>query len=131
MATVAAGLELYRRELLKGTTEILILSMLAEDLKYGYQLVKEMDNRSSGYFQLKEGTLYPALHWMERDGYVESMWTESPNHQSRRYYRITGAGLDRLRSMIHEWDVFAEAFNIIASPIRSLNGIRNGKKPAA
>ena len=86
MATTAADLELYRRELLKGTTKTLILSMLAEYVKYGYQLVKEMDSRSNGYFLLKEGTLYPALHRMERDGYVESMWMDSPNHQSRRYY---------------------------------------------
>jgi PadR family transcriptional regulator PadR len=131
MATTAAGLELYRRELLKGTTETLILSMLAEDVKYGYQLVKEMDSRSNGYFHLKEGTLYPALHRMERDGYVESMWMDSPNHQSRRYYLVTPADLDRLRSMVLEWDAFCEAFNVIASPIRSMKGNRNGNGSAA
>ena len=49
--------ELYRRELLKGSTETLLLSLLATEAMYGYQLVKEMDNRSSGYFRLKEGTL--------------------------------------------------------------------------
>ena len=126
MNTGTTGLEPYRRELLKGNTEILILSMLAEDLKYGYQLVREMTSRSSGYFHLKQGTLYPALHRMERDGYVESMWIASPSHQTRRYYRITARGLERLRSMIREWDIFAEAFDTVARPIRSLN--RSGNK---
>ena len=90
MNTATTGLEPYRRELLKGNTEILILSMLAEDLKYGYQLVREMTSRSSGYFHLKQGTLYPALHRMERHGYVESMWIASPSHQTRRYYGSRG-----------------------------------------
>ena len=61
---------MYRKELLKGSTETLILSLLTEESMYGYQLVKEMEFRSSGYFQLKEGTLYPALHRLERDGLV-------------------------------------------------------------
>ena len=50
-------LEMYRRELLKGSTETLLLSLLAAEPMYGYQLVKEMDTRSSGYFRFKEGTL--------------------------------------------------------------------------
>ena len=119
MATLAA-VELDRRELLKGTTEILVLSLLAEDLMYGYQLVKEMDRRSDGYFHLKEGTLYPALHRMERDGLVEGRWMDSPNHQSRRYYSITPTGRERLSSVIREWDIFFQAFNLIADPIRSI-----------
>jgi hypothetical protein len=61
-------LELYKRELLKGSTETLILFLVSEVPIYGYQLVKEMEIRSSGYFHLKEGTLYPALHRLERDG---------------------------------------------------------------
>ena len=63
--------ELYRRELLKGSTDTLLLSLLAEESMYGYKLVKEMDKRSSGYFQFKEGTLYPALHRLERDGMIQ------------------------------------------------------------
>ena len=70
--------ELYRRELLKGSTETLLLSLLATEPMYGYQLVKEMDNRSSGYFRFKEGTLYPALHRLERDEMVEGKWQDSP-----------------------------------------------------
>ncbi len=120
MTTLAVNLELYRRELLKGSTETLILALLAEEPMYGYQLVREMDGRSSGYFRLKEGTLYPALHRLERDGLVEGRWEQSLNGQSRKYYHVMPAGRDRLGSMLDEWDLFTNAVNLIAQPVHSL-----------
>ena len=89
---------------------------------YGYQLVREMEHRSSGYFRLKEGTLYPALHRIERDGLVESAWEGSSNGHSRRYYNITAVGRERLDSMLREWDTFSAAVNLIARPVSTLAG---------
>jgi PadR family transcriptional regulator PadR len=106
--------ELYRRELLKGSTETLLLSLLACESMYGYQLVKEMDKRSSGYFRFKEGTLYPALHRLERDELIKGEWETSANGQSRRYYHITAKGEARLESMLEEWDLFTKAVNLVA-----------------
>ena len=106
--------ELYRRELLKGSTETLLLSILADEAMYGYQLAKDMETRSSGYFRFKEGTLYPALHRLERDGLVEGIWGMSHNGQNRRYYHITGRGRVRLESMLEEWDLFTKAVNLVA-----------------
>ena len=111
------NLDLFRRELLKGSTETLILSLLAEEPMYGYQLVREMDQRSNGYFRLKEGTLYPALHRLERDGLVEGRWEQSDSGQSRRYYFITVGGRGRLDSMLSEWRVFTKSVNMIANPV--------------
>ncbi len=108
--------ELYRRELLKGSTDTLLLSLLADVPMYGYKLVKEMDKRSSGYFQFKEGTLYPALHRLERDGLIQGSWGTSPSGQNRRYYHITGNGLTRLESMLKEWNLFTKAVNLVAYP---------------
>ena len=108
--------ELYRRELLKGSTETLLLSLLTGKPMYGYQLVKEMDERSSGYFRFKEGTLYPALHRIERDGWIEGSWETSPNGQNRRYYHITPKGCSRLESMLKEWNLFTKAVNLVAQP---------------
>jgi len=122
VASLGVSQELYRRELLKGSTETLILSLLAEESMYGYQLVREMDQRSSGYFRLKEGTLYPALHRIERDGLVESAWEGSSNGHSRRYYRLTAIGSERLASMLREWDMFTTAVNLIANSVSSLTG---------
>ena len=108
--------ELYRRELLKGSTDTLLLSLMANEAMYGYQLVKEIDRRSSGYFRFKEGTLYPALHRLERDGLVEGTWGASSNGQNRRYYHITADGRAKLSSMLEEWHLFTKAVNLVAQP---------------
>lgn len=110
------SLEMYRRELLKGSTETLLLALLAGEPMYGYQLVKEMDARSSGYFRFKEGTLYPALHRLERDELIDGNWQPSPNGQARRYYYITAEGRKRLESMLEEWSRFTTAVNLVAQP---------------
>ena len=110
------ALELYRRELLKGSTETLLLSLLADESMYGYQLVKEMDKRSNGYFRFKEGTLYPALHRLERDGLISGMWETSPSGQNRRYYNISARGHAKLASMLEEWNLFTRAVNLVAQP---------------
>ena len=108
--------DLYRRELLKGSTDTLLLSLLTKESMYGYQLVKEMDKRSSGYFRLKEGTLYPALHRLERDGLIDGYWQMSPGGQKRRYYQMTAKGLTRLESMLNEWSLFTKAVDLVARP---------------
>ena len=128
MAVAGVGLELYRRELLKGSTETLILSLLAEQSMHGYHLVKEIERRSSGYFHLKEGTLYPAIHRIERDGLVESRWEEPLNGQNKKIYEITLRGKERLMSMLQEWDLFTKAVNLIAGPVSSLvNGVARSR----
>lgn len=128
MAVLGVNLDLYRRELLKGSTEPLILSLLAEEPMYGYQLVREMDRRSSGYFHLKEGTLYPALHRLDRDGLVSGKWEEAGSGQSRRYYHITLRGMERLESMLAEWDLYTKAVGLIARPVGNLaKGVVNGR----
>ena len=55
----------YRREMLKGSTETLLLSLLKNQPMYGYQIIKELEKKSQGYFRFREGTLYPALHRLE------------------------------------------------------------------
>ncbi len=105
---------MYRTELLKGSTERVLLSLLANEAMYGYQLVQEIDKRSSGYFRFKEGTLYPALHRMERDGLAEGRWQTSPNGQSRRYYYMTPKGRAHLDSMPAGWGQFTAAVNLVA-----------------
>tara|TARA_B100000686_G_scaffold193510_1_gene200338 strand:+ start:3386 stop:3742 length:357 start_codon:yes stop_codon:yes gene_type:complete len=107
---------LYRKELLKGSTETILLSVLSVQPMYGYQLVKEISGKSSGYLNFKEGTLYPALHRLEKDKYLTGYWDTSKNGQKRRYYKITALGQRRLVSMISEWNEFSQAINLIAQP---------------
>ncbi len=77
---------------LKGNADILILSLLEREPMYGYQMIKELERRSQGFFRLGEGTLYPALHRLERAGLVQGRWQRLPNSQERRYYSLTRKG---------------------------------------
>ena len=77
------------RDLRKGSVEILLLTLLEEEPMYGYQLAKELRRRSRGYFEFKEGTLYPALHRMEKDGLLTSYWDVVEEGPSRKYYAET------------------------------------------
>ncbi len=103
----------YDRELLKGNTEAILLAVLAEQTMYGYQLVKELERRSQGYFQFREGTLYPALHRLENDGLVMGSWQASPTGQQRRYYSLTDKGYHALESRVSVWQGFSKAMAMV------------------
>jgi PadR family transcriptional regulator, regulatory protein PadR len=99
----------YSKELLKGAADTLVLSAFAESDKYGYQVVKELERRSEGYFCLKEGTLYPILHRLERQGLLSARWETMPNGSERRYYALTAKGRRALSDKLNEWQTFAQA----------------------
>lgn len=107
---------MHQQELLKGNTETLLLALLEIEPMYGYQMAKEVDRRSSGYFAFKEGTLYPALHRLERDKLVEGNWMDTPNGVRRRYYNITAKGREALSARQTEWRRFTQAMNSVMLP---------------
>lgn len=107
----------YGRELLKGSTDSLLLSLINHTPMYGYQIIKELEKRSSGYFQFKEGTLYPALHRLEKAGLVRGKWQTLPNGQERRYYFITEKGKQTLAERLAMWQDFSAAVNSIIQPV--------------
>ena len=96
------------KELLKGTTGTLILSLLSKQDMYGYQLIKELELASDRTFTLKEGTLYPILHALESEGSVEAYWQEADGRK-RKYYRITDNGRRQLQEKQQEWRLFRGA----------------------
>lgn len=98
-------------QLLAGTLEMLILQVVGVETAYGYQITQEVMGRSQGYFELKEGSLYPALHRMEREGLLESFWVEAGAKRRRKYYRITARGLNALEEKQAEWRRFSGAVN--------------------
>jgi PadR family transcriptional regulator PadR len=106
----------YDRELLKGSTDALLLSLIRQQSMYGYQIIKELKKRSNGYFKFKEGTLYPALHRMQREGLLNAEWRRLPTGQERRYYTITAKGEKVLATKLAEWQGFAKAVNLIIVP---------------
>lgn len=90
----------------KGSTEILILKLLVEEPMYGYQISQELQRRSGGYFEIKEGLLYPTLHRMAHDGLLKSEWREAGTARRRKYYAITEKGHRALSEQIKEWHTF-------------------------
>jgi len=105
-----------RRELLKGNTETILLSLLKDQPMYGYQIIKELERRSQGYFKFREGTLYPALHRLETAGLVRGSWERLPSGKERRYYHPTERGLEFLEAKIAEWLGFSSAVNLVMQP---------------
>lgn len=107
------------RELLKGSTDSLLLALLAHQPMYGYQIVKELRHRSNGYFKFREGTLYPALHRLEQDDLLEAKWQPSPTGQPRRYYHLTDHGRLELQARLAQWRGFSTAVSMVLSPNRA------------
>ncbi|HBY99163.1 MAG TPA: PadR family transcriptional regulator [Chloroflexi bacterium] len=95
------------RDMRSGSTTILVLTLLQEQPMYGYQIVKEIARRSGGYFQFKEGTLYPALHRLERDGLISAEWRAESNAPKRKYYVLTEKGRDELEHSTEAWRTFS------------------------
>ena len=93
----------YDREFLTGTVGVLILSLLTEREMYGYEMLQEAERRSDRTFHLKEGTLYPALHQMERSGLVKARWRESDSGRARKYYSLTAKGRKRADAKRRQW----------------------------
>ncbi|GKU80735.1 PadR family transcriptional regulator [Niallia sp. NCCP-28] len=102
---------MFNRELVKGSTSLILLQLLEEKEMYGYELVKEMESRSDYTLQVKEGTLYPALHKLEKQAYVESFWQESEKGPARKYYRITEMGKEILLHKTSEWKKFVQTID--------------------
>jgi PadR family transcriptional regulator PadR len=94
------------RELKRGTLELVLLQLLSESDRYGYEITSELANRSSQTFELKEGTLYPVLYRLESSGFVEPYWAVQDRGVPRKYYRITTAGRSELERQRGEWESF-------------------------
>ncbi|WP_413382077.1 PadR family transcriptional regulator [Alkalihalobacillus sp. 1P02AB] len=102
---------MFDRELVKGSTSLLVLQLLSTGDMYGYQIVKEMKKRSENALEVKEGTLYPGLHKLEDKGFIESYWKEQEKGPARKYYRITAEGQELLESKTKEWNLFVKMIN--------------------
>jgi len=97
---------------LRGTLPTLILEALEEEPKHGYLIAQRIKERSRGVLDFKEGTLYPALHKLEKDGLVES-YEGTENGRERRYYRISKQGRGVLAKDRAEWRELSRAVTLI------------------
>ena len=101
----------FRSDLVTGSIAPIILKLLDERERYGYEIVKVVNERTNGAFQWKEGTLYPCLHQLEADGLLSSVWREAESGKQRKYYRVTRKGRAALAERVQEWKAFSQAVN--------------------
>jgi len=94
-------------------TQLLVLSLLASEDMYGYQMIMELARRSDHTFEMKEGTLYPVLHGLEKDGLVEAYQQEAPTGRMRKYYHLTRKGGAMLKTEKEAWESYADAVNAV------------------
>ena len=101
------------KSLLSGSTPLLVLSLLRDGDKYGYEMIEELAKRSDDTFLLKEGTLYPLLHSLEKEKLVTSYTQLTPSGRERKYYRLTADGRSQLEYKEKEWKLFAQTVNAV------------------
>jgi transcriptional regulator len=116
---MARAPEPYRNriELLQGTLDMLILQTLERGPQHGYGIIQTLRARSAEILQVETGSLYPALHRLERQGWVTSAWGQTEQNQRAKFYRITATGRRQLELNRSKWDTMVTAIASILSPI--------------
>ena len=104
-------------ELLQGTLDVLMLKALSWGPQHGYGVAELIRMRSGEALNVEEGALYPALHRLERRGWLESEWGVSENNRRAKYYRLTGAGRAQLRASTQNWLAYADAVTRVLQSI--------------
>jgi DNA-binding PadR family transcriptional regulator len=97
----------------KGQLDLLLLAVLRSGPAHGYAVISALRDQSGGAFDLPEGTVYPALHKLERQGVVASRWTEGSGRRRRRVYELTGTGVAALGERRTEWTHFTSAVEAV------------------
>ena len=101
--------------------QLLVLSLLAGEDMYGYQMIMELARHSDHTFEMKEGTLYPVLHGLERQGLVEAYQQEAPTGRMRKYYHLTRRGAAFLKTEAEAWQTYSGAVNAVLRSSPGLN----------
>lgn len=103
-------------ELLQGTLDVLILRTLLPGPAHGHAIAKHIQRTSEDLLQVETGSLYPALHRLEAQGWVAASWQLSDKGKRAKYYRLTPAGRKQLASEQSKWEAFSRAVGLILNP---------------
>lgn len=90
---------------MKGSTGILLLSLIEKEDLYGYEIAKRLKGKSNDLYSMGEGTMYPALQRLEKNGFIKSYWVDLESGSRRKYYTITQDGKNELIQKLRQWDV--------------------------
>jgi PadR family transcriptional regulator PadR len=111
-----------RIELVYGSLDMLILRTLCWGPTHGHGIAKSIERLSSETLKVEHGSLYPALHRLQQDGWITSEWGVSKNRQRAKYYRLTAAGRRQLASETSRWERFVRAITGVLQPVGSKEG---------
>jgi PadR family transcriptional regulator PadR len=103
------GAKLFERELKKGSTELLILSLVEQRPRHGYEISKLIEQRSEGLLKFNVASFYPLLYRLEKRGFIKGRWVEKDGQRRRRYYRLTAEGKKVLNDQRNCWAEFVLA----------------------
>jgi transcriptional regulator len=104
------------RELKKGSAELLILSLLEDRTRHGYDIARLIELRSKGALRFHAASLYPLLYRLEQRNWIKGRWVEKAGERRRRMYRLTPVGREVLAEQRSGWQAFVEAVNSITAP---------------
>ena len=108
------SLNVFSREVKKGSAELMILALLESRARHGYEIGKLIEARSQGAISFQIASLYPMLYRLERRGWIEGRWVEKTGERRRRFYRLTGEGRQVLRRQRSIWSEFVDALDRVA-----------------
>ena len=108
------GISALERELKRGSTEVLILALLEQQARHGYEIGRLIDERSDGAISFHIASLYPTLYRLEEKQLIEGRWVERAGQRRRRYYRLTPDGKKALAKQRGVWDQFFGALDRVA-----------------
>lgn len=91
------------KELTGASSSILVLSVLAKEASYGYRIIQRLNEAAEGAFVWQEGTIYPVLHKLEKEGLVRAQWQEADTGRRRKYYYVTAEGREALTQGSRQW----------------------------
>ena len=101
----------------KGSSHMLILSILKESPLHGYAIMRELEARSDGYFTMTAALLYPTLHRMEKDKLIKGIWEKTQGKRQKKVYTITPYGKEQLVKAKNEWNGFFTSFFKVINPL--------------
>ncbi len=100
-----------RTDLVQGTLDMLVLRTLRSGTLHGYAIANKIQEKSEGFLQVEEGSLYPALHRMERRGWIAAEWGLSESRRKAKYYELTDAGREQLKAKAKTWKLLVAAID--------------------
>jgi PadR family transcriptional regulator PadR len=115
-----ASMTRFNPELMRGSLDLMVLSVLASGRKYGYLLQQDLREASRGLVDVQAGTLYPLLHRLESDKLIRCKWDDSTGRR-RKWYELTEAGRKRLSVQAREWQEYADCLRNMLAPVMEAN----------